>query len=190
MTKSNNLSECPGCHIILQATDYPADNRYGIASASCRKLFDEIIVKEGELYGYPPAHRLIVDAYGVQHPPRLNVQTELGISKRLVDASVQSVAIHLIALYAALEKNVPLLEISDIMRRVLSHMNPKKLSFPELLPPENLGKVRVDDVHKEVMKNLTLDEYTKLALSWAQCAWDAWSQEHNQIRYWYNEYLK
>lgn len=134
-----NVRACPGCNVVLSFQDYPADNRYGVVSPECRAAFDTILALEGERYDYPPAHRLIIDSYGVQHPPHREVQQQLGISERFIKASIQSVAIHLIALYCALEKKMELRSIAAVMDHVLTSMARQGIVFEELQAPADLG---------------------------------------------------
>jgi len=183
---------CPGCKIVLPVTNYPADNRYGVSSAACRQAFDEILVKEGELFGYPAVHRLIIDAYNIQHPPHAEVQKELGISKRFIDASVQSVGIHLIALYLALEKKMDLRKIAGQMDTVLHLMEQRGATFKNFTPPTSLGETRAADVRNALYTadDTSLQEYELLAGQWAREAWKAWHQHHAVIEAWYNMYSK
>jgi hypothetical protein len=183
-----NITQCPGCKIMLAATDYPADNRYGVSSAACRQAFDEILMQEGSQFGYPAVHRLIVDAYWAQHPPRHAIQQELGISERFIAASIQSISIHLIALYLALEKKVALKEIASHMDRILAHMSERGASFKELMPPEDLGSLRAADVRDMIQEPLTLDVYEKIAWAWSNAVWDAWKEHHAVIRSLYEMY--
>ena len=183
-------TQCPGCKSILPTTDYPADNRYGVSSAACRQAFDEILVKEGAQFEYPAGHRFIVDAYWAQHPPRHAIQQELGISERFIAASIQSISIHLIALYLALEKKVPLKDIAFHMKRVLAHMDERGASFKELTPPDDLGSLRAADVRNMMQEPLTLDAYEKIARTWGMAVWDAWKDQHAVIRTLYEMYTK
>ena len=89
------------------AENESSSHRYGVASTGCWQAFNELLALERMMWGYPGVHRLIVDAYSVQHPQNHELQTKLGISQRFIDASIQFVAIHLIALYYALvEKKI------------------------------------------------------------------------------------
>lgn len=182
------LHQCPGCKVALPYEDYPADNRYGVLSAECRKALDEILVKEGENYGYPAVHRLIIDSYWVQHPPLLEYQLELGINKRFIDASIQSVSVHLIALYLAIEKKVDLKDIARVMDRILTNMNHQGVTFSELEPPVDLGAIRAIDIRQAVDKNLNLQEYEHLAWKWAHSAWNAWHLHHKTVHNLYEAY--
>lgn len=183
---------CPGCHTVLPKTDYPADNRYGVLSAECRQMFDDIILKEEE-FGHS-VHRLIVDAYGVQHPPHADVQEQLHISPRFIAASIQSVAIHLIALYCAFEKKIELGKIAPIMSRVLATIDKQKSSFENLLPPADLGNIRATDVRNKLYakdaQEISLGQYEQIIWDWAQSAWFAWKPYHAKVKLWHDQYTK
>lgn len=189
---NTHTSTCPGCGVALPITNYPASNPYGVTSSECRQKFDEILVKEQTLFHYPDAHRLIIDAYLTQHPRRKALQDEQQISQRLQNASVQSIAIHLTALYCALELKLPLASIASIMNKVLTHMNKIGATFPELEPPHDLGKIRVTDVYDKVFAQeiVTLPEYEEIAYAWARSSWDAWQAHHDTIRKWHKEYTQ
>lgn len=151
MSEKINMTICPGCRVQLSRGNYPGDNRYGVLSAECRQAFDEILLREGELFGYPKVHRLMVDSYAVQYPPVFAIQQKLGIEQRFIDASIQSVAIHLIALHLAIEQKCDLSAISSIMNSILTTMNRKNISFQKLVAPLSLGTMRAVEI-RDVLK--------------------------------------
>jgi hypothetical protein len=178
MDKEYTYSKCPGCGTNYLYKEYPADNRYGIMSQECRAAFDELLAKESMNFGYPPAHRLVVDAYFAQHPPHVEIQKKLGIEKRFIDASVQSVVIHLIALYLAIEKKVELSSIAKHMAHVLDNINKNSTPFFLLEPPTALGKVMIQNL----ICTTNIETYTQIAWQWANNVWDAWSIHHSYIK--------
>ncbi len=181
MSSKTATISCPGCGAIYPKTDEPTD-RYGVSSPGCWAAFNELQAHERTLFGYPDIHRLIVDFYAVQHPPNLEIQRHLNISQRLIDASIQSVAVHLIALHFALVDKVELPKIAKLMGRILS----AGADFPLLDPPEHRGKVTVADAP---MDN-DLEKYRDFAWLWAQEAWEAWSAHHPQIKAWVQQPLR
>jgi uncharacterized protein DUF5946 len=99
-------SPCPGCGLELPECDGPTHPYIG-ASPACWALYGELLAREyGELR-YPPSHRMTVDVYAVQHP---------GLPER---RSIQSVAVHLIALCLVLERGVATVKVRELMGRVL-----------------------------------------------------------------------
>lgn len=178
MTKS--MVRCFGCGVSFPKGE-GIPNRYGVASPECWQTFNELLAHERTLWGYPDIHRLVVDAYAVQHPQHAALQKQLGVSKRFQDASVQSVAMHLIALHFALVQRKPLQEISGLMGRILS----KGASFPPLLPPKEPYLITVADAPRDE----SLQAYTEFAWQWAEGAWEAWSHSHGQVKMWIAQYL-
>lgn len=151
--------------------------------------FFDVLARESELYGYPPAHRLIIDAYAVQHPRSKEWQEKLNIKQRFVHASIQSIAIHLIALYVAIEKQIDLPSIAKVMDKILKNMGERGETFQELKPPKNLGSIKINDVKEAFFaRQCTLDEYSKLAWNWGQESWNAWKEHHDTVQKWYKEY--
>lgn len=190
-----SVRQCHGCKSLfpfqesLEHYQFAGIGKYGIATPECLAAYFDILAKENELYGYPPAHRLIVDAYSVQHPRIEEWQKKFNIELRLVRASIQSVPVHLIALYCAIEKQMDLRSIAKVMDAILTNMSKHDIQFNELKSPTELGFIKVGDVKEAFFaKECTLDEYTKLADNWARAAWDAWQEHHATIRHWYEKY--
>ena len=186
MNKETKNSQCPGCKVILPIQERIEHlqtvgfGRYGVASSECLSLMNKVFLKEYEC-GRPLKTRL--DAYAVQHPPHSEVQEKLGINPRLVAASKQSVAIHLLALYFMLEKKLELSEVATVMNRILASA---QLENEELIPPANLGSITVVDVAQAT----TCEEHIKLVWDWSNSAWNAWSGYHDTVRGWYEKYGK
>lgn len=181
--------ECFGCKAVfekqsdVQHYQFAGIGKYGIAVPECLASFFAVLSRESELFGYPPAHRLVVDAYAIQHPRRKEWQKKFEIEPRLVRASIQSVTVHLMMLYWAIEKNIDLHEIASITGRMLQKAREDNFEFIELEPPKDLGAIKVDQVKKIFFaQELSLQEYTQLMWDWAQSAWDAWSYYHETIQ--------
>ncbi|NGX26503.1 MAG: hypothetical protein K940chlam6_00426 [Chlamydiae bacterium] len=177
---NEKLIKCPGCGANFPNNE-SSPHRYGVASAGCWQAFNELLAHERMMWGYPDVHRLIVDAYSIQHPQNQELQKKLGISQRFIDASIQSVAVHLIALYFALTEKKKLNEISKLMDRILS----KGAIFQALIPPKQLGKITI----AYAPKGDSIEEYRDFAWKWAREAWTAWSQYHGQVEQWIDQYL-
>lgn len=191
--ENKSVHQCYGCKAV-----FPIQNgldqcagigRYGVAIPECLAAFYDIIARECELFGYPPAHRLIIDAYAVQHPRRAEWQKKLNIEPRLIQASIQSIGIHLIALYCAIELKMELSSIAKVMNSILANMGENKFEFSDLTAPEELGSIKVADVRAAFFaKECSIEEYTQLARQWAQVAWDAWKDHHDLIRTLHKKY--
>ena len=142
----------------------------------CWAAFNRLLAYEAEHFGYPEEHRLTVDAYGVQHPQNFELQKQLDIEERLIRASVQSVGRHLIGLYCAVEKKMPLLTISSVMGQVIKHGDKLEL----LTPGESMGEITIANFSPEFSE----EEYKEFAWAWAQSGWNAWSDKHELVRSW------
>jgi len=154
---------CPGCGVVLPAVDGPV-HRYMESSAACWARYGEILARE---YSDPElmqeCHRLTTDTFAVQHPGRPSPQ------------SIQSVAIHLIALHAVLD-----LGLSHEQTRALLSRAADNMQFQWLDRPANLGAVTVADVARAGSNA----EHIEAVRSWANAAWQAWSPHHAQVRAW------
>lgn len=170
---------CPGCKVTFAQQDGPMW-RYGTNSPECWNVYTQLLAYGGEHFGYPDVHRLIVDAYMVQHPQNFELQKELNISQRFIDASVQSVAIYLLALYMAIEKKMELKKIAKSMAQILK----QGAKFEPLEQPQLVGEITVANIAPEY----TADEYNQFAWQWAQSAWDAWAPYHDTVEAWYKKY--
>jgi len=178
---SATFRECYGCKAQFIYNDGPTD-RYGVCSPECWATFNAVLAKEQEWAGYPFIHRLLVDTYAVQHPPHLEIQKKLEINQRLINASIQSVFIHLIALYLAFEKKIQLQDISKHMAHILK--TEVKFELLELKAPSKLGHLTIADIHKAS----TFEEYEKLIYQWAESTWKAWINYHNTVKQLYEKY--
>ncbi len=173
MHTEKNYSKCPGCKVELPIRNDLFGNqgglgRYGVTSPECAALSNEVYSKF-----FDPL--VSMDAYAVQHPPNAELQAHLKIEKRLIDASIQSIGIHLVILYLKLEKQTPPKKLSLIVSKILAEKQ-----LPHLLPPSNLGSIKITDIARAT----THHEFSTLVLAWSHVAWNAWSDHHQTIRQW------
>lgn len=192
---------CHGCHAKFeQQEDLPSYEltgigRYGVVIPECSAVSCELLHYEQTHFGYPPAHRLLIDTYAVQHPPHCVIQMKLGVEDRLIKASEQSVFIHLLALHCALVEKIELQDIAAVMATVLKNMKAQGIdtNLVELKHniPTHFGAWTVVDVADKILPNiLTLQEYTEILYQWAQQTWDAWLAHHDLIATMYKRYKK
>ncbi|HLF87607.1 MAG TPA: DUF5946 family protein [Anaerolineales bacterium] len=92
ITIGNATLSCPGCRALLPDIDGPT-HRYIGASPACWGIYTALTGGGEPPMAPAPSNTLIVDAYAAQHPGTPSPQ------------SIQSVAVHLIALYGVLEKH-------------------------------------------------------------------------------------
>lgn len=155
--------QCPGCHAIFAPADMGTD-RYRGACSGCWAAFNQVLAKEYQDYpDYQQAHRLTVDAYGVQHPGSPQERN-----------AVQSVNIHLIALHLSIVENRPVQYVVRCMAKILD----RKRDFVWLTPPANPHWLTVQDV----IKAQTPEEHLKIVKAWAISVYNAWSDYHTVIK--------
>jgi hypothetical protein len=138
-------------------------HEYVLSAPGCWQLFGQIQADEALRFGYPPAHRVVVDAYMAQHPGD-------GHDRR----DRQSVFVHLAGLYAVLEQHLPPAQATNVLRRVLEDSD----DFPALVRNDGPGEMTI--VHLVGARDLA--DYEHRALAWARAVWQAWAQHHALIR--------
>lgn len=159
---TEKLIPCPGCGARFPDRDGPT-HRYLDASPGCWAAYGEVLAREYSDLAYMAVHHLTVDAYSVQHP---------GTPSR---RRMQSVAVHLIGLYAGLELGLPRQRVAALMNGATEH-----LQLHWLDPPGDLGSVTVADV----LPAQSAEEHGHLVQRWAESAWTAWSAHHAHVERW------
>lgn len=157
------LIPCIGCGALVPDEAGPTHAYLG-ASPGCWAVYGEVLAREYGDYRYPAVYRLTVDTYPVQHP---------GTPSR---RSIQSVAVHLVALYLVLEQGFSSEKATQAMRRVLRHRH----QFVWLTPPASLGAVTILDV----LDTTTLADHEQAVKRWAESVWRGWSPHHDMVRRW------
>ena len=153
---------CPPCGALVPDIDGPR-HAYLPAIPGCWELFGRVQAQEMQRYAYPPAHRLVVDAYCAQHPGP-------GTDRR----DRQSVVFHLASLYVVLELGLAAESVTWHSRRLTETF----ADFPVLQPPDSPAAVNVESM----LDSKDLDDYTARAQLWAESVWGSWRQEHQRIR--------
>ena len=156
------IGRCPGCRLELPAVDGPTHPYIG-SSASCWKLYGEVLAREFENPSLFAVHQVTVDAYAVQHP---------GLPER---RAIQSVAVHLMTLALWLER--------DADPRAGSSLHKRMVSRPEyvwLEPPQPNGTLTIADVHRAV----TPEQHRDAVWMWARDVWQAWEAHHSTVYAW------
>jgi hypothetical protein len=160
---NEKLVHCFSCGALVPDIEGPT-HKYILSSPGCWAVYGMILARDYSEFNYPPVHRLVVDAYAVQHP-----------GKPLRQA-IQSVAVHLIGLYLSIEKGMESKKVTQALGRATQFSE----NFVWLEPPKTIGLLTVADV----VKSKTLQEYDGLGREWARSAWEAWSIHHAQIKKW------
>lgn len=158
MESAASLSPCPGCGIItaqLEGTPHP----YIGASQGCWNIYGQALNRlYTEFQSKDLVHRLVVDAYAVQHP---------GVPER---RAIQSVNVHLISLWYIFEKGYDAPKATQKMSEALS----QNLKFNWLQPPEPNGKITVQDLVRTIERH----DFERTAQEWAADLWSHWSARH------------
>ncbi len=169
MTNEPRRTLCPQCGAPVPDIDGPV-HVYVPAAPGCWQIFGEVQADELQRFGYPPAHRLVVDAYMAQHPGD-------GGDRR----DRQSVFGHLCGLYAHIELDLPAVRASEILRRVVS----RQKDFPLLRRDSGPGKLTV--LHVVGAPDATT--YEARAREWARAVWQAWRTHHDLVATTVNEFI-
>lgn len=155
------MQVCPDCKALVPDVGGPTHEYLG-ASSGCWKIYGEVLAKEYSDPAYMEVHRLTVDAYAVQHP---------GLPE---SRAIQSVNIHLLALYLVLEKQCDFSFATQLMGKIIER---KKGEFIWLDPPQTPYSVTVVDV----VKANSPQEHKAIVEKWAEATWQAWQSHHATI---------
>lgn len=138
------------------------------ATAGCWALYNEFIAKQFEGFGALTPIR-VNDAYCVQHH---------GVSER---RAIQSVNVHLVALYLQLEKGFHGNQVNAPMQRVLRYAD----QFTWLEPPTPNGTLTIADI----LQAQTLQAQADAIESYARDIWHAWQIHRAIVVKWANQAL-
>ncbi len=163
MESVNTIHHCIGCGAAVPDVDGPVHAYIG-ASPGCWSVYCDVLGREyGEMRN-PPWHRMTVDAYAAEHP---------GTPSR---RSIQSVAVHLIALHLLLDEHRE-------PRYVTKRLGPAVASaqkFHWLEPPCFDGAMTVLDVAATSGERA----HEQAVRAWAADVWRAWGAHHAVVRAW------
>jgi hypothetical protein len=130
-------------------------------------LFEEILAREFGDYRYFREHRLMVDAYSLQHPEEYM-------------RSAKSYAAHLTGMYAALECN----GTTEVNRAVQTWLNgAKTLHRPDHPGPRQRGALTITHVHDAGEP----EEHFRRIREWAGSVWESWRDYHHLAGQWIEE---
>jgi hypothetical protein len=150
------LEPCPECGAPIPG-----------GRAGCQQLFDEVLAREFGDYRYAREHRLMVDAYSLQHPAEYM-------------RSAKSYAAHLTGTCAALERR----DTADVNRAVQTWLNGRQtLERPGDPAPRERGALTIVHVHEAVEP----EEHARRVREWAFSAWESWRGYHHLARLWIEE---
>lgn len=167
------LEPCPNCRALLPPHDGPT-HRYIGASAPCWAIYSALNVGEPAV---APTHSapLMVDAYAAQHYGEPSPQ------------AIQSVAVHLIALYGVLEAGHSVEQVLWLRTRPLRDgKRPKHSRFHWLTPPDFSGKLTV----AAIVQASTPTQRAEVMDQYVHQVWSVWGAIHAQtVQAWYTQYV-
>lgn len=168
------LEVCPGCAANLPVVDGPT-HRYIGASAACWAIYSAMFSGGEPAIAPTPALAQTVDAYAAQHPGTPSNQ------------ATQSVAVHLIALYAVFVKGTDLGRLVWVRQRALrAKPGEKHGRFHWLTLPDFTGSLNVADIANAP----TPQARAALVERYVREVWKLWAHSHAAtIAKWYDEFV-
>jgi hypothetical protein len=149
---------CPECGVEVQG-----------GRAGCQQLFDEVLAREFGDYRYAREHRLMVDAYSLQHPDEYM-------------RSAKSYAAHLTGAYVAIEHGA----VAEANRAVLRWLNGStSLQRPDQPAPRQRGSLTILHVHVATDP----DDHVRRVREWAESVWAAWGAYRDIAKQWTDDAL-
>jgi hypothetical protein len=134
------------------------------ASPACWALYGQASTLSWGRSQHLPLDRLVLDAYGAQHPGKRQIR------------AVQSVAVHLLGLCTVLERGIePRVAPTRDRRRVR-----RTLDLRWLDPPSPIGTLTV----RGPLRARGVDEHAASVEAWARDVWAAWEPHHETVRSW------
>jgi hypothetical protein len=164
--RDEETTACPGCGMVLPCHAGPTHAYMG-ASPACLKLYGRASsLSWGQRDGLPLL-RLVVDAYGAQHPGARQIR------------SVQSVAVHLMGLCTILERGA---HAEPRLVGVRDRRPPPRarLDLHWLEPPRPIGTLNI----RGPVEAAGGAEHAVLVEAWARDVWAAWEPHHATVRDW------
>jgi hypothetical protein len=128
---------------------------------ACREFFEALLAQEYTDFRYARLHRVMVDAYALQHPGRYM-------------ASSKSFVAHLTGACAAIEYD----NYERINRAVQAWLSRNPSLDAPPVRPAHLGDITVIDAFEAPDP----ESYSKVVRQWVESAWRAWSDHHGYAR--------
>lgn len=172
--KATKIERCPGCCAGLPPLDGPT-HRYIGASPACWAIFANLFNAGEPPLASGPLNGLIGDAYAAQHPGTPSEQ------------AIQSVAVHLLALYGVLKCGVGPDQALRIRQRALRQgQSSRRGRFQWLTPPSFEGSLTV----AAIVQAPTPQARANLAQDYVAQVWSLWSQKQLEtIAAWYDAFV-
>jgi hypothetical protein len=154
MTGLDKPATCSGCGMVVEG-----------GAAGCRAIFEEVSARafSNAVYGGP--HRMMVDAYCVQHPDAYC-------------ASAKSLVAHFGGLCVGFEYDG-----APVIYKALLRWLDGPPFIPKPVIPYFRGALTIAEVHRE----LNPATYGQGVERWARCAWEAYAALHPLARRWIHD---
>lgn len=153
---ASSVVPCVGCGLVSPPAQGPT-HPYMLSSPGCWSLYSELLA-----HGAGP---MTVDTYAVQHP---------GVPER---RARQSVAVHLISLCAAFERDWPPERAPHLITSAIA-ARPAG-GWPWLAPEPPIGTLTVFDVLLADAPNRA-----QAVRAWAEDVWAVYGEHHATVRGW------
>ena len=168
--KDEKTSVCRGCGLVLPVYAGPTHAFMG-ASPACWRLYGQASTLSWGHRDGLPLLRLVVNAYGAQHPGTEQVR------------ALQSVAVHLMGLCTILERGVHTEPRLMHLRERERKPAPRTLDLHWLEPPRPNGALTV----RGPLEAKGKDEHAAAVEAWARDVWAAWEPHHDTVRGWLDQ---
>lgn len=159
---SDQTISCPQCGARVADCDGPV-HAYVPSAPGCWKLFGEVQADAALRFGNSLARGALVDAYMAQHP---------GDGRDRRDR--QSVFVHLVGLYAAVELGLPPRQAMNLLRVVLRGRD----DFLVLERDHGPGDLTIVNV----VEARDAEAYDRRVRAWGSVVWASWRRHHKLIR--------
>lgn len=168
MVSVGGVETC-GCGGVVPR-EFGAAHPYMVSAPACWRMFGELGIRVMAV-GSAASERSDVDCFAVQH-------TAGAATDRRQRSSI---AVHLVALCARLERGVPPERVQRLRGRVSDTVLPAlgMSEWPVLADPAAFGPVTVAGLHA-----LPEQELAEGIAGWPPPVWAAWSTHHQTVRGW------
>jgi hypothetical protein len=157
----SGTERCSGCGATVPIVPGGPVHRSIGASPGCWALYTALLASEFTAFD-ARVHQLSVDTYAAQHPDQ---------------ASPQSACAHLVALCLSLEHGFG---VEDLRSLTGDLGNGRWFASRWLAPPSRPFALTTIDL----LEATTPDDYARAVHRWARATWEAWRDQHAQVRAW------
>lgn len=157
-TSSNAAIESPANEVCEECGFGVEDGATG-----CHRVFEEFLARDYSNPLYFRTHRMMVDAYCLQHPERYC-------------RSSKSLATHLLSLCSALEGDDNRALKGDLIREWLDGHSP----LEALDSPSSHGELTIEHVRGSESP----EDHAEAVEEWARSTWEAYAPLHDLARSW------